>query len=102
MTLPAENPSDSPTALPPTSDLRALRREIITYRRLLPQLLAEGHEGRFVLIKGEDVLGIWDNFEDAQQAGALQFGFGPFLAQPIDSRDQARPFPKEFDPSQPG
>jgi hypothetical protein len=84
---------------PPFSpSLLALRREIITYRRELPRLVAEGNEGRVALIKGDKVLSLWDSDADAYQAGLQQFGLGvPFLAQPVDSRDLEREFPKEFD-----
>ncbi len=72
-------------------------REIITDRRELPGLLAEGQEGGFILIKGDKVLSLWDTFEDACQAGRERFGLGEaFLAQPIDSRDLHRQFPKGF------
>ena len=36
----------------------ALAREMETYRRELPQLLRD--EGKFVLIHGDDVAGIYD------------------------------------------
>jgi hypothetical protein len=86
--------------LPFDKKLLALQREIITYRRELPRLLAEGQEGRFVLIKGDQILSVWDTFEDAYKAGTERFGFGPFLAQPVDSRDLNRVFPKEFEVSE--
>ena len=35
------------------------------YRREVGRLLAEGHEGRWVLIKGEQIIGIWDTREEA-------------------------------------
>ena len=83
--------------------LLALRPEIITYRRELPRLLNEGQEGRCALIKGDQVLSIWDTFDDAYQAGRERFGFDdPFLAQPIDSRDLTRVFPEELSPSKAG
>lgn len=79
------------------SGLDAIRTEIRTYFRELPRLLAEGHEGRFVLIKGDQVISIWDTFDDACQAARERFGFGEaFLAQPIDSRDLTRPYPEEL------
>jgi hypothetical protein len=78
--------------------LLALREEIITYRRELPRLLAEGHEARFVLIKGDKIISIWDTSQDAYQAGAARFGSEPYLAQRVDSRDLHRVFPKELDP----
>ena len=43
----------------------AIRAEIATYRRELPRLLAEGYAQRFVLIKGDQVVGVWDTSDDA-------------------------------------
>jgi hypothetical protein len=43
----------------------AIRAEIATYRRELRRLLAEGHAERFVLIKGDEVIGVWDTSDDA-------------------------------------
>ncbi len=81
------------------SSVLVLKPEILTYRRELPRLIAEGNEGRFVLIKGNQVLGIWDSDEDAYHAGLERFGLGAvFLAQPIDARDLKRVFPQELEP----
>ncbi len=74
----------------------AIRAEIATYRRELPRLVAEGHAGRFVLIKGGEVVSIWDTSDDAYHAGCERFGHGPFLAQPVDPRDLTRVFPEGF------
>ncbi|HEV3237062.1 MAG TPA: hypothetical protein VGZ25_08745, partial [Gemmataceae bacterium] len=53
----------------------------------LPRLLAEGHENRHIVIKGTEILGIWDTHEDAFEAAGERFGFnGPFLNQKIDRR----------------
>jgi hypothetical protein len=76
-----------------------IRTEIRTYLRELRRLLAEGQEGRFVLIKGDEVLSVWDTFDDACQAGRERFPLGvAFLAQPIDARDLTRPFPEDLRP----
>jgi hypothetical protein len=82
--------------------LDPIRREIITYRRELPRLIAEGLDGRFVLIKGDEIVCICDTSDEAHQAGAERFGLGPYLAQPIDQRDLHRAFPKELDPPKVG
>jgi hypothetical protein len=80
-----------------SNPLDLIRTEIITYRRELPRLLAEGHQGRFALVHGQEVVSIWDTFGDAYQAGRERFGLGvPFIAQPIDPRDLTRTFPEEF------
>ncbi len=78
--------------------LEILRTEIMTYLRELPRLLAEGHEGRFVLIKGDAVVSIWDTSDDVYQAGVERFSPQAFLGQPIDARDLDRPWPEDLLP----
>jgi hypothetical protein len=53
----AEAPPDSPIAT-----------EWNFYRREVGPLLAAGNEGKWVLIKGEQIVGIWDTFEEANEA----------------------------------
>jgi hypothetical protein len=81
---------------PATKALLLLKREINTYRRELPRLLAEGEEGRFALVKGDQLIAVWDTFDDAYQAGRLLYGLEVFLAQPIESRYLTSVFPKEL------
>ena len=73
-----------------------IRAEIATYRRELSRLLAKVHAGRFVFIKGDEVVGVWDKSDDAYQAGCQRFWAGPFLAQPVDPRDLTRVFPEGY------
>jgi hypothetical protein len=68
-------------------NLKPLEREIGTYYRELPRLIAEGHEGRYTLIRGEELLSIWDTLEEAATAGHDRFGFERFMTQKIRSRD---------------
>jgi hypothetical protein len=84
--------------MPPTMHpgLEAIKAEILTYRRELPRLLAEGHEGKIALIKGNQVISIWDTFSDGYQAGRERFGMDVFIAQPIDPRDLDREFPVDL------
>jgi hypothetical protein len=49
----------------------------------LPRLLAEGEEGRWVLLKGSEVISTWDTFNDAIQVGYNRFGEAPFLVQQV-------------------
>jgi hypothetical protein len=42
------------------------------YRREVGRLLAEGHAGKWLIIKGEDILGLWGTLEEAQQAERSQ------------------------------
>jgi hypothetical protein len=58
------------------------------YRREVARLLAEGNEGKHVLIKGEEIIGIWDTFEEAMGAGYERFLGQPFLVQQIQERER--------------
>ncbi len=59
-----------------------LEREFATFEKNRPWLLQK-HEGRFALVKGDDVVGTFDAFEKAYGAGLAQFGTDPFLVRPI-------------------
>jgi hypothetical protein len=60
-----------------------LATELATYQRELSRLLTEGEEGRWVLVKGSDVISTWDTFEDAIQIGYDRFGQTAFLVQQV-------------------
>ena len=85
----------APLPLPP--GLQHLTTEIATLYRELPRLLAEGHAGRVALVKNDQVVGVWDTDEEVYQEAATRYGFGPYLAQPIDARDIDRLAP--YDPA---
>ena len=75
--------------------LRLYEREIATYLRELPRLLAEGLAWQHVLIKGDDIIGVWKAQADAIQAGCERFGLEPIFVKTIDPRDPER-FALEF------
>ena len=69
-----------------------LSQEYDTFVRELPELLRTS-SGRFVLIRGGLVAGIYDSRDDAESAGYEQFGLeSPFLVKRIQ-RDEP---PAEF------
>jgi hypothetical protein len=65
-----------------------LYHEWNTYRRAVGQLLADGHAGRHVLIKGEQIIGIWDTHDEAMTAGYHRFLGQPFLVHQIQERER--------------
>ena len=74
----ADLPADDPLAI-----------ELAAYKREAGRLIAEGHEGRFVLIKNGVVIGIWDNWHDAIVAGEARFGVRePFMVHQILTRER--------------
>ena len=67
----------------------ALDQENSTFEKLRVQLLAE-HCGKFALVSGEEIQGIYDTYEAALTAGYLRNGVGkPFMVRKIESTDSA-------------
>jgi hypothetical protein len=61
-----------------------LAKEYETYKSKLPELVR--HEGKFVLIQGTDVVGIFASYEEALTAGYQKFGpEAPFFVKKISS-----------------
>jgi hypothetical protein len=58
-----------------------IAQEIATYRSRLPELLA--HEGEFVLIKGDQVIGFYSDQSEAIREGYRRFGLVPLLVKRI-------------------
>ena len=84
LTMTANPPPALPPGFPP--ELSPLAVEIHTYFREFPRLLADGEEGKIVLVKGNELFGVWDTYSDAIQYGYLKFEDRRFLAQEIDNR----------------
>lgn len=58
-----------------------LKEEFEVYNAKKEELLKE--EGKFVLIKGHEVVDVFANYEDALKEGLKRFGNTPFLIQQI-------------------
>jgi hypothetical protein len=50
--------------------------------------LLRQYPGKFVVIKEDELLGSFDNIQDALGAGARQFGMSPFLVRRTDESPQ--------------
>lgn len=59
----------------------ALEKEIETYEKQLPSL--KDQAGRFVLIHGTEVAGVYSSYEDALKDGYEKFKLDPFLVRQI-------------------
>jgi hypothetical protein len=66
---------------------QALAEEWNTYRREVGRLLAEGQDGRHVLIKGGEIVGIFDTFDAAHEAGLQRYLREPFFVHPIRAEE---------------
>jgi len=60
----------------------ALEREIHRFEALKAELL-QHHEGKFALVVGEDLIGVFDREEDAYKAGIEGRGNVPMLIKRI-------------------
>lgn len=58
-----------------------------TYRREVGRWLAEGLEGRHVLIKGEQILGIYQTSEEAEAVGWYRYGPHSYFVHPIRTEE---------------
>jgi hypothetical protein len=75
------------TELPEGKPGDALYHEWNLYRREAGRLLAEGHEGKFVLIKGEEIIGIWNTHEEARAVGLARYLRQPHLIHQVLTRE---------------
>lgn len=64
----------------------ALEQEIKTYNDKLPELVK--HEGKHVLVQGDDIVGLYDSYEDAINDGYARFNLTPFLVKQIRTIEQ--------------
>ena len=62
----------------------ALETELATYERLKPELLTDPDKvGKYVLIKGDQVLGIYPTRDEALSIGEERFLFEAFMVKQI-------------------
>jgi len=73
----------------------ALETELETYRREAVNLA--GREGKFVVIRGSEVEGIFDTYEDALRWAYDKWGATAFLVKKIQHADQALFFTRELE-----
>ena len=73
----------------------SLAKELATYEREKDQLVL-ANEGKFVLIHGDAVAGIWDTYKDALAAGYSQFGLKPFLVKQIQGIERVLFFTRDL------
>ena len=74
--------------------MNALQAEVDTYNRLLPTLL--NNQGKFALIKGGELVGVFDSYQDALQAGYQKFALAPFLVKLIAPAGQVAFFTRDL------
>jgi hypothetical protein len=75
----------------------ALDRELEVFDRELPRLLADpANSGRFVLIHGDDLAGVWPTVEAATEAGYDRFELDAFLVKEIVEIERPKYFSRNI------
>lgn len=65
----------------------ALEQELALYAKMKPDLL-KNHEGKFVLIRGEEFIGAYDSAENAYSEGVKRFGKEVFLVKKVTKEEE--------------
>ena len=74
-----------------------LEKELKVYQDNLPALLSE--EGKFALIVGSELVGVYSAYEDALKVGYQKAKLAPFLVKKISSTESAMYFSRDVDGS---
>lgn len=69
-----------------TAPTTRVAAELATYQRKLPELFSDA--GRFVLIKGSEVVGLFDTYQDAVTSGYQRFNLDEFFVKQIAATEQ--------------
>jgi len=78
-----------------TSEVPVFEKELETYEAHRDELMC--HLGKFALIRGNEVVGVWDTYEDALRAGYDRCGLeSPFLVKKIEGLDGIQYFTRDI------
>ena len=75
----------------------ALEQELETFEAMRAELAQ--HEGKFALISGHELLGVYDSQGDALDAGYKAKGLDPFLVKKISKVESILYFTRDIQPS---
>jgi hypothetical protein len=71
-----------------------LQQELETFVRVRDQLLHE--EGKFAVISGKELLGVYSTYDDALQIGYERYNLTPFLVKKISAVEQINFFTRDL------
>ncbi len=67
-----------------------LKEELTAYEKRKDELIETHGEGKFVLVHGAEIAGVWDSYGDALKSGYEKFGLQPFLVKQLQAIEQAQ------------
>ena len=73
----------------------ALEKEIDAFRRQLPRLVLES-QGKFALVHGEEIVGVFDTYADAVNTGYQKFKLDAFMVKQIAAIEKAHTFTRDI------
>ena len=76
--------------------MTVLEQELKTYLGILPELISE--QGKYVVIRGAEVAGTWETYDDALQEAYRRYHRPPFLVKKIEAVEQMFSFSRDVDP----
>jgi hypothetical protein len=71
------------------------QKELATYEANRESLVAES-EGKYVVIRGEQIAGTWSSYEDALKEGYRLYKLEPFLVKRIEGVESVHYFSREI------
>lgn len=74
----------------------ALETELAAYRAKLPELM--DREGKFVIVRGPDIVDVYTSYEDALKAGYEKFRLEPFMVKQIQAVEPVQFITRFVDP----
>jgi hypothetical protein len=77
----------------------ALEKELATYKARLGEL--KEHQGKYVLIHGDEVVDFYVAYEDAIKAGYEKFKLEPFLVKQVSAVEVVQHFTRHIVPFKP-
>jgi len=73
-----------------TQTANPLKTEIQAYEKRLPEL-QKTYPDKFVIFKGEELVGAWDTLNAAAAEAVARFGRGPYLIRQVGARPLTLP-----------
>ena len=81
---------------PPAQPGEPLAAEWETYRREIGKLLANGLEGKYALIRGDEIVGIYDSWNAARRVGLEKYLLTAHMVHPIIAEEPVIRMPYLF------
>lgn len=88
----------TPTGNTMAAQPETLKHELETFKSLLSTTLA-GEEGRYALVADSELLGVFDTYADALDAGYKERGLEPFLVKQVAAVELVANFTRHIKPA---